>query len=447
MDMFPIGAIIALASPALLVAITPRRWMPVSVMLWLFSPVFVFLMLDLIGKMIGTLEPPQLGEPFYALLLVGSFFLIPWIIMSLTGFAIGFAIRQHVRRTAEPAIASAGAGRATKARALEGPIPATRPVQPIMDGVSVDWALRYQHRQGGFINGRYDSVSLCAILIDAATGQVLVDCASWASSEITAQADGSLFLHLEQNQFESLFRIDGRSGQFRDLGAGGEDEPLAALSYAVRKAWLATAPHVSPSHYRHISPDGTIRVDLALEEWSNANWVNTPRVIEIATGRVVLDLWGTDWDVVVFFREDGRTRLTCRRCHVGVGLSVVLDVARGCYQITLDSSSGGTLPEQPLDDLAKGLEAASRRAARVAGAEDRTIPIQPHLLAAWRVALLILVGAAILIAGASYVSVRLAAKPAQWTRIPPVPMSAIGDQHLLSASRAIELLPTHTIIS
>ncbi len=86
-----------------------------------------------------------------------------------------------------------------------------------MEGISADGNLRYEHRQGEFINGRYDSVSLCAVVIDAATGQIPVDCAGWAGSEITAQADGSLFLHLRQNQFETLFCIDGRTGLFRDL--------------------------------------------------------------------------------------------------------------------------------------------------------------------------------------------------------------------------------------
>jgi hypothetical protein len=33
----------------------------------------------------------------------------------------------------------------------------------------------------------------------------------------------------------------------------------------------------------------------------HTHWVNSPRVTEIATGRVLLDLWGTDWDAFVNF--------------------------------------------------------------------------------------------------------------------------------------------------
>jgi hypothetical protein len=296
----------------------------------------------------------------------------------------------------------------------------------VMEGVSADGTLRYEHRQGEFINGRYDSVSLCAVVTDAATGEVLVDCAGWASSEITAQTDGSLFLRLQQNQFESMFRLDGQSGLFRNLGTGGGDQPLAGLAQAVREAWLATAPHVSPPHYRHISPDGAIRVDLASEEWSNSHWVNAPRVIEIGSGRILLDLWGTDWDATVSFREVGLVRLDCRRYHAGGGLAVVLDVARGCYQITLDSRLGGTLPEQPIEDVAQGLETASRRVAQSLGAEGRGFPVPPRPLAAWRTALLILAGALILIAGASFLSVHLGSGTGRSTpsQIPPLSSGA-----------------------
>jgi hypothetical protein len=424
MSFAPIGAIVALGIPALLAAKVPRRWLPVAITLWTLSPAIVFIVLELIGKVVGTPEQPQKGSFGGALLLVGSFLLIPWILTCLTGFGIGFAIRNRIRKL--PA-GSLPVNEVTPQEPANThpiftplpftPVPISFPVQPVMEGVSADGNLRYEHRQGEFINGRYDSVSLCAVLIDAATGQTLVDCAGWAGSEITAQRDGSLFLHLRQNQFEWLFRIDGRTGLFRDLGAGGGDKPLSALAQAVKETWHA--PHASPPQYRHISRDGTIRVDLASQEWANGNWVNAPRVIEIASGRVLLDLWGTDWDATVFFREVGRVRLDCRRAHAGDGLSVVLDVARGCYQITVAPGPGGVLSEQPLDGIVEGLEAASRRGLGAGQASS----VSPHPLAAWRSALLILIGAAVLIAIVSYVSIRLEPKAQPLTPIPHVPVS------------------------
>ena len=419
MGFVPIGAIVALVIPALLVAKVPRRWMPAAITLWTLSPAIAFFVLDLIGKAVGNPAQPQTGRFGDALLFVGSFLLIPWILMCLAGFGIGFVIRTPIRK---PLARSLPVNEVTprepaNTHTIRTPLPVSFPVQPVMEGVSTDGKLRYEHRQGEFINGRYDSVSLCAVLIDTANGQTLVDCAGWAGSEITTQTDGSLFLHIQQNQFESLFRIDSQTELFRDLGADGRDKPLSALAQAVKEAWHA--PHASPPQYRHISRDGTIRVDLASQEWSNGNWVNAPRVIEIAGGRILLDLWGTDWDAIVFFREVGRVRLDCRRSHVGGGLSVVLDVARGCYQITIAPGPGGALPEQPLDGIAEGLEAASRRGARV----SQAFSISPHSLAAWSSALLILVGAVILIAIASYLSLRLESKPSPLTPVPHVPVS------------------------
>jgi hypothetical protein len=424
MSFAPIGAIVALGIPALLVAKVPRRWLPVAITLWTLSPAIVFFVLELIGKSIGPPEQPQTGSFGGALLLVGSFFLIPWILTCLAGFGIGFVIRTRkspVRSLpVNEVMLQELAHTHTVATSLPvsfTPVPISFPVQPVMEGVSADGNLRYEHRQGEFINGRYDSVSLCAVLIDSATGQTLVDCAGWAGSEITAQADGSLFLYLRQNQFEWLFRIDGQTGLFRDLGTGGGDKPLSALAQAVKEAWHA--PHKLPPQYRHISRDGMIRVDLASQEWANGNWVNAPRVIEIASGRVLLDLWGTDWDATVFFREVGRVRLDCRRAHVGGGLSVVLDVARGCYQITVAPGPAGALPEQPLDGIAEGLEAASRRGAPASQASS----VSSHSLAAWPSALLILLGAVVLIAIAGYLSVGLQSRPGPLTPVPHVPVS------------------------
>jgi len=261
-----------------------------------------------------------------------------------------------------------------------------------------------------------------AVLIDAATDRVLVDCSGWMFSRIDAQADGSLFLHLRQNGFETLFRIEPATRLFRDQGIGGPERPLGELATAAEEArQVAMQQHSTPAHYRWISPDGTIRVDLASEEWSNAQWVNAPRVIEIAGGRVLLDLWGTDWDATVSFPRDGAVRLGCRRYHLGGSPSVTLDVPRGSYRILLDPGTGETFPEAPLAELAPGLEAASQRAAALAGGTgwgwEGDAP--PHALAAWRTALVILAGAAVAISGAAYISTRFVPAPVQ--KLTPMP--------------------------
>jgi hypothetical protein len=200
MGFAPIGAIVALVIPAFLVAKVPRRWMLAAITLWTLSPAIAFFVLELVGKAFGTPAQPQTGSFVGALLLVGSFLLIPWILMCLTGFGIGFAIRTRIRK---PSARSLPVNEVTpqepaNTHPIFTPLPVSFPVQPVMEGLSADSNLRYEHRKGEFINGRYDSVWLCAVLIDTATGQTLVDCAGWAGSEITAQIDGSLFLHLQQ---------------------------------------------------------------------------------------------------------------------------------------------------------------------------------------------------------------------------------------------------------
>ena len=98
MGFAPIGAIVALVIPALLVAKVPRRWIPAAITLWTLSPAIAFFVLELIGKAIGTPAQPQTGSFGDALLLIGSFLLIPWILICLTGFGIGFAIRDRIRK-------------------------------------------------------------------------------------------------------------------------------------------------------------------------------------------------------------------------------------------------------------------------------------------------------------------------------------------------------------
>jgi hypothetical protein len=80
---------------------------------------------------------------------------------------------------------------------------------------------------------------------------------------------------------------------------GGPDRPLVELAAAVEQARLV-AIEPKPRMLR-LSPDGTIRVEIEAAEWGNSHWVYSPRVIDVPTGRVVLDLWGTDWDATVDF--------------------------------------------------------------------------------------------------------------------------------------------------
>jgi hypothetical protein len=297
-------------------------------------------------------------------------------------------------------------------------------------GISADGSLRFEQRIGPYVNGRYDSVSGWAVLIEVASELVLLDCAGWASSRITGNPDGSLFLHLQQSGFEVLFQIDPLTRQFRNQGDGGQTRPLSDLSDAVEQARLAIGQDRAVPQYRRISPDGAIRVDLATVEWANSHWVNSPRVIALPGGDVLLDLWGTDWDAVVSFPGHRRVRLDLRRYHAGGNLTVDLDSSNKTYQIVAESGHDGALEAAPLTGIINGIEASARRvAARAMSRGGSTIPRgdQGHRRpwAAWRTALAILAGALLAIGLATYVSLHFfPATPQQLTPLPMMPSPA-----------------------
>ncbi len=110
----------------------------------------------------------------------------------------------------------------------------------------------------------------------------------------------------------------------------------------------------------HTSPDGTIRVETFSAEWSNSHWVWTPRVTDLLTGEVVLDLTNTDWDASISFPAPRQTRLSMRRYHAGGGLTVMLDHAQQLYHITAIQDLHETRQPAPLSDVLAGLEEASR---------------------------------------------------------------------------------------
>lgn len=198
----------------------------------------------------------------------------------------------------------------------------------------------------------------------------------------------------------------------------GRMTDLAAATDGARTTFQSSEP---TPFYRDISPDGSIRVDRDAKEWGNSHWVYSPRVIEIATGRVVLDLWDTDWDADVSFPRERCVHLFFRRYHVGGALAVDLDLSRQTYQIIMEPGHDGALLPAPLSDIANGLEAASIRSVSVKGA-TRLAPISPRPAVAWRAGLLILAGALFAVSAATYWSMHDAPAPARKpTQTPKVP--------------------------
>lgn len=286
------------------------------------------------------------------------------------------------------------------------------------DGASADGGLRYRHAPGPPVAGCGEAEPPRATLIDGASGETLFDGTAFGASRIVAQEDGSLLLAMEQHDRHSLFRIDPVARDFRDLSGNEPARPLGALAAA---AAAADAESLDPAFAyvaRRIAPDGAMLVELEAVEWSNSHWVNAPRVIEVATGRVLLDLWGSDWDAFPTFPRPRALRMHLRRYHAGGALDAEIDLDRGVYRVFLLS---GETSEGPLAEMAKALEAASRRSVAATGVEKVMVAVTPtsRVARTMLLALAILAGAALMVAAMVWVTEWLNPEPAQ--ELTPLP--------------------------
>ena len=285
-------------------------------------------------------------------------------------------------------------------------------------GVSADGSLRYEHDLGPFAAGKYDSTSPTARLYDAQSSALLFDGSAWQSSRIVPQTDGSLLLAVVHRELQTIFRIDPPAGVFRDLTTTDGPRPLDQLAGAAAAARADCDDPAKAYLGRQVAPDGSLMVELQSVEWSNTHWVRSPRVTEIATGRVLLDLWGTDWDAWPTFPRSGSVRLSFRRYHFGGGAEVELQLAPERYVLFED----GGATSGPLSDLPEALEAASRRAAAAAPPRPQIASPRPTARN-WLNALLILLATIALIAVATVVTLKLKGEPPpqKLDTIPPMP--------------------------
>lgn len=250
-----------------------------------------------------------------------------------------------------------------------------------------------------------------------ATGEGLVDGSAWMSSRVIPEADGSLLFAARHLNNDALFRLRPEAGTFRIVGERRDDEPIDRLDEAVGDALRTTSDRGHRGLGLRLSPDGSIRVELAAAEWSNTHWVNSPRVVEVASGRILLDLWNTDWDAEASFPVDRCVALSLRRYHFGGDCEAMLDLSADRFVIYEDTEPP---TRGPLTALKPALEAAAARssaqAPRTVRAPRRVGP--PQLL----VALAILVGALAAIGMISFVAVRLTPQPSPTlSTIPEMP--------------------------
>ena len=63
-----------------------------------------------------------------------------------------------------------------------------------------------------------------------------------------------------------------------------------------------------------VSPDGNYKLETDSTEFRMSHWVDRPRVTDTHTGEIILNLSGTEWDMMNYaWKEDGRLWMELRR--------------------------------------------------------------------------------------------------------------------------------------
>jgi hypothetical protein len=80
------------------------------------------------------------------------------------------------------------------------------------------------------------------------------------------------------------------------------------------------------------SPDGLYKVEFDEREMRMSHWVCSPRIIDVNSNKVLLDLWNTQWDAEVSFEDSGEVLLSLRHYPGNIsGFDVHINPPRDTY--------------------------------------------------------------------------------------------------------------------
>ena len=205
---------------------------------------------------------------------------------------------------------------------------------------------------------------------------------------------------------------------------------LGSVLRGRRGATVLAPAHPAPAHddgplranaavTRLTAPDGSLMVELEAVEWRNGDWVQAPRVTELATGRRLLDLRGSDWHAGATFPRRQAVCLSMHSYRRGAALALEIDLVTGRYTLQGSADSGA------IADLAAVFDGDARDPHYGPYASSRFLPpAGPRATPrAYGVALLILLGALLTIGAATYLTLRLAPdqRPQKLDRVPAMP--------------------------
>ncbi|MEO3472127.1 hypothetical protein AAFN86_09695 [Roseomonas sp. CAU 1739] len=119
-----LSLVLAVGVPAMIALWLPKRWRVAALVLWMLSPAAVLLVLGLV-EAAGSPTQDDMGKLVHALLLIGSFLAVPWLLACLAGFVTGGALR---KRRQTPTVVAAPPALPVPARGPSAaPSPSPRP--------------------------------------------------------------------------------------------------------------------------------------------------------------------------------------------------------------------------------------------------------------------------------------------------------------------------------
>jgi hypothetical protein len=103
----------------------------------------------------------------------------------------------------------------------------------------------------------------------------------------------------------------------------------------------ASMDSLYPAH----SPDGLYHIEWSMFEARMSHWICSPKVVHAATGQVIFDFIGSNWDASFRWLDAGRFYVYLREYPAGGGLDVWVDPPNGVFRIGAENGEPELLSE------------------------------------------------------------------------------------------------------
>lgn len=285
----------------------------------------------------------------------------------------------------------------------------------IVEPLALD-SLHGTHQLHRFV-GRWSGgdVGEWAVLTDKASGEAVLDMAQVKTGSAVWRADGCLLVRLRGQRDERLLIVDPGIGRFRSIGYDAAPRPVADLQIEMMRAARQVGADGRPAGPDDIwvehdfGPDGHVMVEYAVQTQLMSHETRTPRIIDIDTGEVLVDLDDSLFDGSVTWIADGKLSLYLRHYSLGGGMAAEIDPGRRTWFIP-----GQRDGPMPLTTISTELP---RRYRQIATAR-MSAPISAQARTPWT-AYAFLLGLIVVIAGFAYFT--LSSRRTEPQKLTPLP--------------------------